>query len=1506
MLKRAILIVSLGCLFSLICVAQVPGVSTNMVSGTQWPGGDPFLQRQNEPSMAVSSRNPLHVVAGDNDYRTVDLPFVQGADENGDAWLGLFTSNDGGATWSSTLVPGYPQDTSAQGTASPIHGFQAAADPGVRSGPNGMFLYGGLAFNRDQQRSAVFLARYTDDNNIEGGNGIRYLDTRIIAQGCGDCETFLDKPAIAVDMPRGNGTCTIPNADGTNQTIPAFAVYLAWTQFSLPESSNNGQIMFAQSQDCGVTWQFANSISSYIANTQGSYVQPFTNQGAQIAIDPNNGNVFVAWRVFANTSTGDADTVGVLFFPWGNDGFVHPEIPSTVLYQQIKAFDQGTTSASFRTNDYPAVAMDNHSNLYVAWAQREPDAYQDARIYLQTINMNYVPCTGCLESSVFLPQTLQFADNFSPYLIDNYGQYGHQIMPAMAFSAGKLTVAWYDFRDDDEELLYTSTNNPANEYTFSLQPDGSFAFGSQFAAQISDPSGAGLRHSVEVRAAQGVTSSSGVAFPYQPNTTSSVLVSQYAYGTPQPAAGSTPSPLIQQLEFDAPNLPLFEQGNAPFMGDYIDVAGPTFINDPVSGWRYNNLPTDPDYTHVVWADNRNVVPPADGNWGNYTPVNLSAGTISTFDPTQTITNSCAPGQTGMRNQDIYTTTLSPGLIMGALGNTKPLNTSFARQFAISIQNPTAQAASYRLSIGSQPVGGSASFVEAFPAGQPLTLLDITIPALSSASRPVFLMSSNASASIPVSAQQISAPGASTIISGGLSSSITLNPDATAPAIQNPNILNPNILNPNILNAEVYNPNILNPTIANPNILNPNILNPNILNPNISNITVANPNILNPNILNPNILNPNILNPNILNPNILNPNILNPNILNTSITDASYTVTNTGNTTSSYSLQLLQNQPAPSGVTLQVIVSGVYTTPVANGCSLTVEAHYVPLVNDTSPAPVNTPGALNTAALSNPAADSFTLAPGEQAIVTIRDYDSTTNNNAAALAHYDPLTALTPVLISAAPNTGSPSGSPAVSLTVSTAVLSNGNVGVAYSQTLQAFGGTAAGYTWTLPPGTSTAPNTLPGGLVLSSSGLITGSPTAPFSSTVQIQVTDSGHYTASKVFSLNIAQQQTQTVSLQAQSSAAYGSSFNVTTSSNAATTPSIQATGPCTFVSSNGNTFTYKMTAGSGTCSLVASWAATANYLSATASLKVIAALATPAVSFTGAPASAAYGSTFIVTASTNAGIAATIAANSACSIKSASNAVTLKVSSGNCSLSATWLPTANYSGATLSQTTSAQRAPLTVTANNVSIIFAQTLPALTASYSGFVNGDAASVLTGSPSVTTTATSYTLPGTYAITAATATLSAANYTFIFVNGTLTVKATGTAPSSPTACNGAYTGTFAGSILVAPNQLCVIAGGVVNGGSLIVAADSNRINIGGAAGTTCTTNTIKGDIQVLSSSGAASISYNTIKGNLLLESDSGAVQVLNNKITNTLGCSGDKTISGSGNTAASKQGQCAKF
>jgi sugar lactone lactonase YvrE len=81
---------------------------------------------------------------------------------------------------------------------------------------------------------------------------------------------------------------------------------------------------------------------------------------------------------------------------------------------------------------------------------------------------------------------------------------------------------------------------------------------------------------------------------------------------------------------------------------------------------------------------------------------------------------------------------------------------------------------------------------------------------------------------------------------------------------------------------------------------------------------------------------------------------------------------------------------------------------------------------------------------------------------------------------------------------------------------------------------------------------------------------------------------------------------------------------------------------------------------------------------------------------------------------------------------------------------------------------AVLTVTANNASMPFGASPPTLTYTITGFVNGDSSSVVTGAPAETTTATSSSAQGTYPITPSLGTLAAANYTFVFVNGTLTV------------------------------------------------------------------------------------------------------------------------------------------
>ncbi len=103
----------------------------------------------------------------------------------------------------------------------------------------------------------------------------------------------------------------------------------------------------------------------------------------------------------------------------------------------------------------------------------------------------------------------------------------------------------------------------------------------------------------------------------------------------------------------------------------------------------------------------------------------------------------------------------------------------------------------------------------------------------------------------------------------------------------------------------------------------------------------------------------------------------------------------------------------------------------------------------------------------------------------------------------------------------------------------------------------------------------------------------------------------------------------------------------------------------------------------------------------------------------------------------------------------------------------TASYSGATsfavssgsLNQTVN--QAPLRVTADDKTKVYGQANPIFTASYSGFVLGENQSVLSGTLSLSTPATTSSNVGSYAITPSG--LTSGNYAITFVPGTLTVS-----------------------------------------------------------------------------------------------------------------------------------------
>src|SRR5204862_105921 len=159
-----------------------------------------------------------------------------------------------------------------------------------------------------------------------------------------------------------------------------------------------------------------------------------------------------------------------------------------------------------------------------------------------------------------------------------------------------------------------------------------------------------------------------------------------------------------------------------------------------------------------------------------------------------------------------------------------------------------------------------------------------------------------------------------------------------------------------------------------------------------------------------------------------------------------------------------------------------------------------------------------------------------------------------------------------------------------------------------------------------------------------------------------------------------------APANAAYQSTFTVASSTNSTASPAYASSGVC----SNAGP-AYTMTSGTGSCTATVTWAADNNYTGATPSQTTTATKIEPTVTFSGAPTMAAYLSTFTVASSTNSSASPVYASSGVCSNLLA--VYTLTSGTGTCTSTVTWAADDNYTGATRSQTTTAEKIAPTVT---------------------------------------------------------------------------------------------------------------------------------------------------------------------------------------------------------------------
>jgi hypothetical protein len=114
------------------------------------------------------------------------------------------------------------------------------------------------------------------------------------------------------------------------------------------------------------------------------------------------------------------------------------------------------------------------------------------------------------------------------------------------------------------------------------------------------------------------------------------------------------------------------------------------------------------------------------------------------------------------------------------------------------------------------------------------------------------------------------------------------------------------------------------------------------------------------------------------------------------------------------------------------------------------------------------------------------------------------------------------------------------------------------------------------------------------------------------------------------------------------------------------------------------------------------------------------------------------------------------------------------------------NYTISYVAGTLTVSTATLTITASNQSKIYGVAIPTLTASYSGFVNGDTAASLTTAATLSTTATASSPVGAYPITASGAVDT--NYAISYVAGTLTITQSSISGTIASSANPSLPGT----------------------------------------------------------------------------------------------------------------------
>lgn len=1090
--------------------------------------GDP-AQRQNEISCMVDSRNPQVIGCAFNDYTPVFVASLLGdgsEQETGDAWVGYSVSADGGYTFRKFLLPGYPQDTSAEGLASPLHGYEAGADPTWRAWKNGVSYLTGIVFNRAavtggqgaQGEGALFIQKWVNNNNVENDPEPlkREGSPVILARSTG--ETFQDKPWVHIAE---NGDVHVVYATFLGGNKAHSSIWRALcpdgvltkcqtTKLSEGDRILNGTIVTGHP---GRTWiDFAYR----------------RREASQTGGDPD---AIMFARCTSKTACSPAQVVAA-----------PPKLQRTGDNSLLTAmFDQASSKFSMRNVSNPALATDNSGRVFIFWAQRFPGVdptglkTRDSQIMMAIGTTN---TAGAVSFSTPVP-----IDNLTAPPLQGRG---HELRPNAWFASGRLYVSAMFLNDDQTIGVFTKNflpdpGNPGSQivtYVESREPVGELSpspptqtqVGRAFTEFLIDAApnqptqdvSPVFGQKIERRHTFDVGLWSSAPLTTGPPTFTFTKVSKYKM------AFNPDTDRFEQVQFNPLLKSLHCGGNCAFGGDYDDLITQAYISDGKGGYTQNLSAANTTPVFVGWTDNRNL-----RSLGGF----LNAFT-SPLD--NAITGGvCNPKLTGTRNQDPYIARVGFGLSVYTLGNQRPLNTTFSRAFPVVFQSGINATKRFRAEILDPTLGktGSASWIQFAPA--PVAILEITVPPFSMAVRELYAVSKNPDAVIRVNVFEIDASG--NTVPNGVQTFTVINPDPTTPDFVEPiddGVIDPT--DPNV--AEVHTPDETSPDETSANVdvtpdslflanTSPDETSPDETSPDETSVSAEYPDETSPDETSPDETS---INTNIspVSPDETSPDETSATLpVGTTITDTLVTVTNTSNVTSAVGVETFVAKPLPPGYKLQLMAKLPYFVPTPRGCwengVVTVVNASATLASIPSPRLVSNEAELKFDPTDkSPKNLTLALKPGQNATLIYRliappgslkeEYTDQHGRKHKVDHGFNPAQDLVSVVTSQAVSTG---GKPALHgkrvfpLITTTTSLPVAQFSIDYSFALQTRGGTQP-VTWALVPGKGN----LPQGLTLSNAGVISGRPKETGTFIFTVEGTDATADTARRRLTLEVTQ----------------------------------------------------------------------------------------------------------------------------------------------------------------------------------------------------------------------------------------------------------------------------------------------------------------------------------------------------------------------------------------------------